>query len=352
MPERELTRGWLKASNRALDAKRSKPWKPWHKLTREARQKVTPGKIEEYAIEIFAMANLFRKGHRICVEITSLDLSTGVLGATNVEYIPYHVCSQPHGGAQHLSRRGASFASLAAGHSDGRLKGQGDRMDLNLTGKSVLITGGSKGLGLAMARRFAAEGCDLHLAARSQALLEAAADAIRRQHAVKVNTLAIDLAQPGSAGRVVKACGDIDILVNNAGDVPSGSLETVDEARWRAGWDSKVFNYINLSREYFGRMKARGAGVIVNVTGIAGDLLDASYIAGSVGNAAMAAFTKALGSTSHKFGVRVVGINPGPCDTERYERLGPRQGAGAVRRSRALARSVEHAAVRPRRIAR
>jgi len=93
LAERELTRGWLKASNRALDPQRSKPWKPWHKLTREAWQKVTPGQIEEYSIEIFATANLFRRGHRICVEITSLDLSTGVLGATNVEYIPYHVCS-------------------------------------------------------------------------------------------------------------------------------------------------------------------------------------------------------------------------------------------------------------------
>jgi len=194
-------------------------------------------------------------------------------------------------------------------------------MDLNLSGKSVLITGGSKGLGLAMAWRFASEGCHLHLAARSQALLADAADAIKRRHAVKVNTVAVDLARSGSASRVVEACGDVDILVNNAGDIPSGSLEAVDEERWRAGWDSKVFNYINLSREYFGRMKARRAGVIVNVTGIAGDLLDASYLAGSVGNAAMAAFTKALGSTSHQFGVRVVGINPGACATERYERL-------------------------------
>jgi len=74
-------------------------------------------------------------------------------------------------------------------------------MKLNLFGKSVLITGGSKGLGLAMARCFAAEGCDLHLAARSQALLEDAAAAIRRQHGVKVNTVVVDLAQPGSAGR-------------------------------------------------------------------------------------------------------------------------------------------------------
>ncbi len=194
-------------------------------------------------------------------------------------------------------------------------------MDLNLSGKRVLITGGSKGLGLAIARRFASEGCDLYLASRTKVVLEEAADAVRRQHPVKVNVLAIDLAKPGFAGQVAEACGDVDILVNNAGDVPSGSLETVDEARWRAGWDSKVFNYINLSREYFRRMKARGSGVIVNVTGIAGDLLDASYIAGSVGNAAMAAFTKALGSTSYKFGVRVVGVNPGPCATERFEKL-------------------------------
>jgi NAD(P)-dependent dehydrogenase (short-subunit alcohol dehydrogenase family) len=194
-------------------------------------------------------------------------------------------------------------------------------MDLNLSGKVVLITGGSRGLGLAMARGFASEGCDLHLVARSQDLLEKAADAIQRQFSVKVHTLAVDLAKSGFAARVAEGCGNVDILVNNAGDVPSGSLETVDEQRWRAGWDSKIFNYINLSREYFARMKARGAGVIVNVTGIAGDILDSSYIAGSVGNAAMAAFTKALGSTSHKFGIRVVGINPGPCATERYEKL-------------------------------
>jgi NAD(P)-dependent dehydrogenase (short-subunit alcohol dehydrogenase family) len=194
-------------------------------------------------------------------------------------------------------------------------------MDLGLNGKTVLITGGSKGLGLAMAWRFASEGCDVHLVARSQALLEDAAAAIRHRHPVKVRTAAVDLAQPGSAGRVAAVCGDIDILVNNAGDIPSGSLEGVDESRWRAGWDSKVFNYINLSREYFGRMKTRGAGVIVNVIGIAGDILDAGYIAGSVGNAAMTAFTKALGSSSHRFGVRVVGINPGPCATERYEKL-------------------------------
>jgi hypothetical protein len=91
--EREISRGWLKASHRALDPERSKPYWPWHPLTREAQKPVTPGSIEEYRIEIMATANLFRRGHRICLDITSLDLPTGVAGATNAEYVPYHICS-------------------------------------------------------------------------------------------------------------------------------------------------------------------------------------------------------------------------------------------------------------------
>jgi len=93
LPERELTRGWLKASHRAIDPRRSKPWKPWHPLTRDAQQKIVPGEINEYAIEIMTTANLFRKGHRICVEIASADMPTGVGGATNAEYVPNHICS-------------------------------------------------------------------------------------------------------------------------------------------------------------------------------------------------------------------------------------------------------------------
>jgi predicted acyl esterase len=93
LPERELSRGWLKASHRTIDPARSKPGRPWHPLTREKQEKVRPGEIQDYAIEIMATANLFRKGHRICVEITCLDVPTGIGGATNAEYIPYHICS-------------------------------------------------------------------------------------------------------------------------------------------------------------------------------------------------------------------------------------------------------------------
>ncbi len=90
--ERELTRGWLKASHRAIDEKRSRPGRPWHPLTRAAQKSVMPGEIVEYQIEILATANCFKRGHRIAIEITALDMPTGVAGATNAEYIPYHIC--------------------------------------------------------------------------------------------------------------------------------------------------------------------------------------------------------------------------------------------------------------------
>ena len=93
LPERELTRGWLKASCRALDPERSKPWKPWHHLSPETIRPVVPGEMNEYQVEILSTANLFERGHRICLEITSLDLAEGVAGETYAEYIPNHVCS-------------------------------------------------------------------------------------------------------------------------------------------------------------------------------------------------------------------------------------------------------------------
>jgi putative CocE/NonD family hydrolase len=92
LPERELTRGWLKASYRALDQRRSKPGEPFHKLTRDAIKPVQPREIVEYQIHILATANQFKAGHRICVDITSMDVPTGTGAMTNVEYIPYHIC--------------------------------------------------------------------------------------------------------------------------------------------------------------------------------------------------------------------------------------------------------------------
>ena len=158
-------------------------------------------------------------------------------------------------------------------------------MELGLTGRSVLITGSSKGIGLACAHAFAAEGCDLHLIARTAADLERARGELRDRHQVQVTTHALDLSDSANVDRLVEAAGDVDILVNNAGAIPGGSIEAVDEARWREGWDLKVYGYINMTRAFLTRMKARGSGVIINDIGTGGEKLDYDYIAGAAGNA-------------------------------------------------------------------
>jgi NAD(P)-dependent dehydrogenase (short-subunit alcohol dehydrogenase family) len=194
-------------------------------------------------------------------------------------------------------------------------------MDLNLHGKTALVTGASKGIGLAVAKALAAEGCNLHLAARGKETLEAAREAIRKRHQVAVALHPLDLSRSQSVGQLAESCRDVDILVNNAGAIPGGTIDMIDEARWRAAWDLKVFGYINLTREFLALMEKRGRGVIVNVVGLAGEKMDAGYVAGSAGNAALIAFTKAVGSTSLDKGVRVLGCNPGPVETDRIVTL-------------------------------
>jgi NAD(P)-dependent dehydrogenase (short-subunit alcohol dehydrogenase family) len=194
-------------------------------------------------------------------------------------------------------------------------------MDLHLRGKRVLITGASKGIGAAAAEAFAEEGCDLRLAARNVAQMTALADRLRGSHQIDLRVHGVDLRDADALARLAADAGDIDILVNNAGDIPGGSLEAIDEAQWRHAWDLKVFGYINLTRLIYARMKARGHGVIINDIGAAGEKFDANYITGSAGNAALMAFTRALGGKSLKDNIRVVGINPGPVGTDRHVTL-------------------------------
>jgi NAD(P)-dependent dehydrogenase (short-subunit alcohol dehydrogenase family) len=194
-------------------------------------------------------------------------------------------------------------------------------MDLHLRGKRVLITGASKGIGAAAAEAFAEEGADVRLAARSGDQLKALADRLRSAHQIDATAHVVDLRNPADIARLVTDAADIDILVNNAGDIPGGSIDKIDEATWRHAWELKVFGYINLTRAIYAQMKARGHGVIVNDIGNAGEKFDANYICGSAGNAALMAFTRALGGKSLADNIRVVGINPGPVGTDRHVTL-------------------------------
>jgi NAD(P)-dependent dehydrogenase (short-subunit alcohol dehydrogenase family) len=194
-------------------------------------------------------------------------------------------------------------------------------VDLGLTGQTAVVTGASKGIGLAIARGLAAEGCAVQIVARNRSAIEIAAQSIRTQYAVEVKAHALDLARSDSVTALIEATGTPDILVNNAGAIPGGDLQAVDEARWRAAWDLKVFGYINLCRAYYAAMRSQRKGVIINVTGLAADRLDTGYIAGSTGNSALNAFTRTLGSYSIEDGIRVLAVSPGAVETERLVTL-------------------------------
>lgn len=190
-------------------------------------------------------------------------------------------------------------------------------MDLGLKDAKVVVTGASAGIGLACAHAFAQAGSHLTLVARNPENLATAATALRDAHGAVVETVAMDMANSQAVIEMIDRCADASVLVNNAGAAPAGSIETVDEAAWRAAWDVKVLGYINTTRAMLKHMYARRRGVIVNVIG-GGVLNRYDYVCGTSGNAALTAFTHAVGSHSTDHGVRVVGVHPPPTRTERY----------------------------------
>jgi NAD(P)-dependent dehydrogenase (short-subunit alcohol dehydrogenase family) len=190
-------------------------------------------------------------------------------------------------------------------------------MELQLKGKSVLITGASRGIGAACAKAFAAEGCNLHLAARDMARLEALRSEITATAKVTVTLHQADLSKSAVVRDVAAACGALDVLVNNAGAIPGGTIESITEERWREAWDLKVFGYINMAREILPGMMKRKRGVIINIIGMAGVRPSFDYICGAAGNAALIALTRGLGAGSTDAGVRVLGINPAATKTDR-----------------------------------
>jgi NAD(P)-dependent dehydrogenase (short-subunit alcohol dehydrogenase family) len=190
-------------------------------------------------------------------------------------------------------------------------------MDLNLRGRTALITGASRGIGRGSAEVLAEEGVNVILVSRTQADLAAVRDSIASRWNVRAEVHAFDISNSANVDRLVALHPDIDILVNNAGAIPGGDLQEIDEARWREAWDLKVYGYINMCRRFYAAMKQRRRGVIINILGMAGERMDAGYIAGSTGNAGLMAFTRTLGGTASADNLRVVGINPGAIATER-----------------------------------
>ena len=201
-------------------------------------------------------------------------------------------------------------------------------MDLRLNGEHVLITGGSKGIGAACARVFLQEGCRVTIVARDAALLEATRAELASLG--QIDAMAADLSQSSERERVAAAATHTTILVNNAGAIPGGGLLDLSMERWTDAWNLKVMGYVHLSQLMLAQMKQRQAGVIVNIIGAAGRSPRYDYICGATGNAALMAFTGALGGKSVDWGVRVFGINPAATRTDRIISLSKTRAKSAL----------------------
>lgn len=199
-------------------------------------------------------------------------------------------------------------------------------MDLQLTGKRAVVTGGSRGIGLAIADTLAAEGADIALLARDPARLEAASQRLRR-HGRRVLGLAADTtddtAVRAAIARAVEDLGGVDILVNAAAEPagpnsPRALADLVDDDLLTA-IDTKVLGYLRCARAVAPHMIARGWGRIINISGLAART--AGTPSGSIRNVAVAALTKNLADELGRSGINVTVVHPGMTVTERTPAL-------------------------------
>jgi len=198
-----------------------------------------------------------------------------------------------------------------------------------LKGRVALVTGGSKGIGLAVARRFAEEGALVAIVSRSAANLDTAQALLSRSN-IRVLTVAADLIDPEQAesavARVEAELGPVDILVNSAGAAKRTEPEELDPARWRAALDAKFFPYIHAEHAVLTRMRARAAsgkgghaGNIVNIVGTGGKQPTSTHLAGGSANAALMLSTVGLAAHYARYGIRINAINPGFTLTDRID---------------------------------
>jgi NAD(P)-dependent dehydrogenase (short-subunit alcohol dehydrogenase family) len=196
-------------------------------------------------------------------------------------------------------------------------------MDLQLIGKRALVTGGSKGIGKAIARQLALEGVDVVISARGAEELSATAAELAAETGRKVVGVSADTSDDASVKALVEATvailGGLDILVNSAakpgGQAPPPKLAEVTDAIFYDDVDVKVMGYLRTAREAAPHMAAAGWGRIINVSGLAAR--QTGSIVGSIRNVAVAALTKNLADELGPKGINVTVVHPGLTRTEK-----------------------------------
>jgi NAD(P)-dependent dehydrogenase (short-subunit alcohol dehydrogenase family) len=197
-------------------------------------------------------------------------------------------------------------------------------VELGLSGRVALVTGGSKGIGRACAAGLAAEGCRVALCARGREALERSAGELAGKGA-EVLTVAADLAEADAAGRVVAATlarfGRLDILVNNAGAIRGGDFLGTPAEQWADDWRLKLLGYVRMVQAALPPMRARRWGRIVNVIGSAARNPTPDYMAGGIANAGLVNWTRALADLGAPDQILVTAVSPGATATERWDTL-------------------------------
>jgi NAD(P)-dependent dehydrogenase (short-subunit alcohol dehydrogenase family) len=197
-------------------------------------------------------------------------------------------------------------------------------MQLGLTGKTALISGGSAGIGLACARALAEEGVDIVIAARDETRLAAAQAELAKLAHGRVIALRADFADGAGIARAVdeaiSALGRIDILINNAGSAVNGPFMSATDDAFHDAWTLKMLGAIRATRAVLPGMVERRDGRIVNIIGYTGRAPRAVALAGSTVNAALLNFTRGLARDVAASNVRINAISPGITATERTER--------------------------------
>ena len=195
-------------------------------------------------------------------------------------------------------------------------------MDLNLKGKVVVVTGGSKGIGLACARAFLAEGGRVAILSRSPANLDAA---LRNLAAPAGFLIAVPCDLTGKpaakemAAEVERRLGPVEVLVNSAGAAKRYLPEELDVEAWHAAMDAKYFTYIHAMDAVLPAMAKRGKGTVVNVIGMGGKAATPIHLPGGAANSALMLATVGLANVYGPMGIRINAINPGATLTERLQ---------------------------------
>jgi NAD(P)-dependent dehydrogenase (short-subunit alcohol dehydrogenase family) len=191
---------------------------------------------------------------------------------------------------------------------------------LGLEGRRGLVTGGSKGLGEAIARELVGEGARVAICSRNEAEVLATAEEVGAAYAQ-----AADVTDPEQVrdfvARSAGALGGIDFLVNNAGGAHPGTFETLSDDNWVADLDVKLFSLIRCSREVLPHMRAAGGGRIVNIGAVYSRYPDPTFFATSVNRAAGNSFTKTLALEVAKDNILVNGVNIGFVITPQWENI-------------------------------